>query len=432
MDQELTIPERRRTAGRFLRVWVGSLVVAAVVVGAVNLLVDPYDVFGMPRIAGFNRLKPETKNHAMLAKTFQVDRGHPLTVLIGSSPVYIGLDAAAASWPAVMQPVYNYGIPGAYETSTNLRTLQEAISTGGVRNAVVFLDFQDFFSPEDPDPVLLEAERRFRLRPDGTPNPDRRLQRATDMFLSLGTMGALLDSVATVALQRGSDVLDLAPDGSANEADFINAARDDGMYDLFAQKDTFEAERARKVAPIMAGWVGALPGIDVVAGIIALARAHDVKLTLVIAPHHVDALEFYWRAGLWPRVEQLKRELAAVAADPAEGLGSEVVLWDFLDYSAFNSEPVPPAGDRHTATRWFWEPTHFKKRLGDIMVERMSGQDAPLYGATLSPGNVDERNARVRADRRALVCERRDAVLTSFKAPPGDECAVAEKPRGRS
>jgi hypothetical protein len=164
--------------------------------------------------------------------------------------------------------------------------------------------------------------------------------------------------------------------------------------------------------------------MDAVAAIIAFARAHDVKLTLVIAPHHVDALELYWRAGLWPRVEQLKTELAALAGTQ----DGAVTLWDFLDYSAFNTEPVPWAGDRRTPTSWYWEPTQFKKQLGEVMIQRMFGSDAPPFGIMLTPDNVAGRNARIRARRRAVVCERRSPVLTTLEAPAGDGCAQAEAP----
>ena len=74
------------------------------------------------------------------------------------------------------------------------------------------------------DPTLLEAERRFRFRPDGAPNPGSRLQRAHDMFLSIATMDALLDSLTTVALQQQPGAPNLAADGSGTEADFISAA----------------------------------------------------------------------------------------------------------------------------------------------------------------------------------------------------------------
>lgn len=408
----------------FLQMWVGSLLGLGILALAVNLCVDPYDVFGTPRIAGISRSKPITKNHAMLAKTNQVARFRPVTVVIGSSPVHIGIDASASVWPEAMGPVFNYGIPGVYETSTSLRILQEAVATGRVHSAVVFLDFQNFFSPENPDPMLQEADRRFRLLPNGQPNPDARMQRADDMFLALGTMGALIDSLTTVALQGRSNVLDLAPDGSGSEADFIDAARNDGMHDLFAQKDANEAERAGKLAAIMAGWRGPLPDLDAVAAIVAFARAHDVKLILAIAPHHVDALELYWRAGLWPRVEQLKTELTTLVA----AQGGAVTLWDFLDYSSFNTEAVPRAGDRRTPTSWFWEPTHFKKQLGEVMTQRMFGNDAPEFGAILTPDSVTARNAKIRAHRQMFVCEQTHPVLKALETATADGCGNLNPP----
>jgi hypothetical protein len=199
---------------------------------------------------------------------------------------------------------------------------------------------------------MSEDDRRYHLLPDGKPNPYRRLQVANDMFLSLATMGSLTDSLKTIVFQRDPTLLNLAPDGSSNEADFRNAFLADGMHVLFAQKEDYEVERAARLQRTMAGWHGALPNLDTVRAIVALVRANHVKLTLVITPHHADALEIYWRMGLWPRIEQLKAELAAVAAEAGGG----VPLWDFLNYDPFNTEGVPAAGDRHTPTVWYWEP----------------------------------------------------------------------------
>lgn len=413
----------------FVLKWAVSLIGLALAVVALNLLADPYDVFGTPRIAGISMLKPGPKNHALLAKTYQVARAHPVTVLIGSSSTHIGIDASAPEWPDAMRPVYNYGIPGGYATSMSLRTLQEAVADGGVKNAVVFLDFQNFFVPEQTGPGLSEDDRRYRLTPSGATNPDRPLQVANDMFLSVATMGALIDSLKTIAGQRDSNLLNLSPDGSSTESDFINAARADGMYDLFAQKDAFEVERVARLKEVMAGWRGPLPNLDVVAAIIDFAKAHRVKLTLVITPHHGDALEIYWRNGLWTRVEQLKAELAGLVA----AKGSDVVLWDFMDYSHFNVETVPVAGDRRTPTSWFWEPTHFKKQLGDVMIQRMFGQNAPPFGRILTPETVLPENAQIRQSRMIRICEHQTAaLLTALTSPLADGCAFAANRGGRT
>ena len=404
----------------FLRSWAGALTVLALLVVTLNLLVDPYDVFGTPRLDHISALKPGAKNHALLAKTYQVARARPVTVLIGSSSTHIGIDAAVSAWPASMQPVYNYGIPGGVTASTGLSTLREALGEGRVEYAVVLLDFQSFFAPEQSGGALSEDQRRFHLLDDAAPNPHRRLQVASDMFLSVATMGALIDSVKTIVGQTDPGLLDLAPNGSSTEADFVGAAAADGMHDLFAQKDDFEVARANGLQLVMAGWRGGLPNLDVIRKIIALAHQHGVKLTLVITPHHADALEVYWRVGLWPRVEQLKAELAGITA---EG-GDEVALWDFMDYSAFTTETVPAAGDRRTQTQWFWEPTHFKKRLGAIVIGNMFGQGAPPFGFKLTPATVAARNSAVRAQRGAVVCVAGVRLLTSVTVPVPDDCAA--------
>jgi hypothetical protein len=228
--------------GRFIRIWLASLAFLAVLVGGINLLVDPYDVFGTPRMAGISLLKPAAKNHGMLTKTYQVARAHPVTVLIGSSSTHIGIDSADPAWPPAMRPVYNYGLPGTY-TSDSLNTLRETLVLGGVRYAFVSLDFQNFFIAEHPAAAISEAARRFHTADDGAPNPYRWRQIGSDIFLSLATMGAFADSISTIAEQSRSVGLNLAPNGSSNEAEFINAARTDGTHELFAQKQPTEAER---------------------------------------------------------------------------------------------------------------------------------------------------------------------------------------------
>nr|WP_294557530.1 hypothetical protein [uncultured Rhodopila sp.] len=386
---------------RFIRIWLASLAALAALVAGINLLVDPYDLFGTPRIPGISLLKPAAKNHAMLAKTYQIARAHPVTVLIGSSSTHIGLDSDDPAWPPVMRPVYNYGIPGT-STTDSLDTLREALVPGGAGYAFVSLDFQNFLVPENAGEAISESGRRFHTLAGGAGNPYRPHQILSDIFLSLATMGALADSLYTIAEQSGSVTLNLAPNGSSNEAEFIRAARSDGMHDLFAQKQAAETERAKYLKGAGAEWTDSRPNLDIVARIIALAADRDVKLTLFLVPHHAGVLELYWRSGLWPRIEQLKTELADLVASQGKG----VVLWDFLEYGSFTAEPVPDAADRRSATQWFWEPNHFKKQLGGIMIKRMLGEDAPEFGVVLTPGSVAARNRDVRAQRQAAMCAR--------------------------
>jgi len=402
---------------RFVLIWCAALLVVLALVAGLNLAVDPYDVFGSPRHAGFNLIKPGAKNHTALAKTYQVERYHPATVILGTSRAYIGLNADSPAWPAAMRPVYNSAIP-AYQVTANVyRTLQEVQATGQLKHALIVLDFQGFLLP---DPVLArdDDQRRLLRLDDGTPNPDRARQTFDDAFLALFTMGALLDSIDTLLSQGagpGSDrVLNLMPDGTASEADFANAARADGMYELFSQKAELETDRSTAVAATMANWHGPMPNLATLDQILRFAQAHGIAVTLALAPSHANTLEAYWTRGVWPRIEQLKLELATLAAKYQRPGSPPVTFWDFLDYSQYTTEPVPPPGDRRTQTRWFWEPTHFKKALGEMILRRMFDPNEPSpsdLGAALTPDTVAAHNAAIRAQRQAYACR--------AAAPPG-------------
>jgi hypothetical protein len=387
-------------AARYCLIWLGSLAGVMLLVAAVNFTIDPYEIFGSKRIAGIDVYKPAAKNHMMLAKTYQVSRVRPVTVLVGASNVLIGLDASSRSWPTSMRPVYNFGVPGT-GIPAHFGTMLEAYHAGRLKYVIAVIDFEEFLSPDGPNAELSEAERRFSLREDGTRNPERRWQVVEDSALALFTLGALEDSVFTVAGQYDRPALDLRPDGSSTEAEFARAARWDGYHALFAQKEISIRDMARNAQKRSADWRGPLPNLDELARLLAFCRAHHIAVTLVLAPVHADALEIYRQAGLWPRIEQWKLELTALAARMVD---DPIPVWDFVEYDRYVTEPVPGPDDHRSATSWFWEPHHFKKTLGELIIRRLFGGGPSDFGTTLTASNVALRNTVVRGQQRAYRC----------------------------
>jgi hypothetical protein len=369
-------------------------------IAVVNFMIDPYEVFGSKRIAGIDLYKPAAKNHMMLAKTYQVSRVRPVTVVVGASKVLIGLDANSRSWPAPMRPVYNFGVPGTGIRS-NFETVQEAYHAGRLKYVIAVIDFEDFLSPDELDAWQSEAERRFSLREDGRRNPDRPWQVLADSALALFTLGALEDSVFTVANQYVRPALDLRRDGSSTEAEFASAARWDGYHVLFAQKEMSIWDTVRNAKKKLADWRGPLPNMDELAKMLAFCRAHHIAVTLVLAPVHADALDIYWSAGLWPRVEQWKLELTELADRMAD---DPIPVWDFMEYDHYATEPVPGPGDRESVTSWYWEPHHFKKSLGELIIRRLLVGGPLDFGTTLAASNVARRNTVVRGQQLAYHC----------------------------
>src|ERR1051326_7149091 len=392
---------------RFLTIWAVALVAVLVFVAAMNVAVNPYDRFAWHRIPHVNVLKPAIKNYASLTKLYQIERARPVTAVLGTSRAYLGIDSASPAWPESYQPVYNYGLPGTTMGRSLMRELREAWSTGNLRHAVAFLDFPAFFAPDPP--VNGDADQlRLMFLDNGAPNPGQRLQRIQDTFLSMFTLAALRDSVVTVMSQSGGNtVLDLRPDGTSTDADFANAARAEGMNAVFAQKDAYDLSRIHVFQSVLADWKGPMPNMGIIRDMIRFCREHDVTLTLILASSHVDALEIYRRAGLWPRIEQIKVDLASLVAEANSGI---ITAWDFLDYAPYATEKLPPPNDKITPIHWFWEPVHFKRALGEVMLQRVFHGAPADFGAPLTEATVEARNVAVREQQRdfagwRLACE---------------------------
>jgi hypothetical protein len=260
---------------------------------------------------------------------------------------------------------------------------------------------------------------------DGQPSPDRQAQYLNDAFLSVMTMGALVDSAKTVMARKGGDtVLNLRPDGTATAADFIDVARAEGMNALFTQKDEYDLSRIAGFKQVFSNWHGPMPNIGIVRDMIAFCLEHNVTLTLILGSSHVDQLEIYRQAGLWPYIEQLKVDLTKLVADAHS---DTITAWDFVEYAPYTTEKVPPPGDRVTRLRWFWEPVHFQRALGEIMLQRVFDGTPADFGAPLTMATVDARNQLVRDQQRSfigwrLACEaNRQAQCT----PPDERATEA-------
>src|ERR1700722_20903284 len=284
---------------RFLWVWAMTLLVLLALVAGLNAVINPYEVFAWQRIPGLNGYKPGTRNHVALAKAYQVERARPVTVILGTSRAYLAMDAASPVWPEADRPVYNYGTMGVNMSEVLFRELRQAWGTGRLRHAVAILDVPGFLPP---DPPLGHGpdQRRLIFLDDGAPNPDRKAQYLNDAFLSVLTMGALVDSVRTVlARNGGATVLNLRPEGAAPAADLLDVARAEGMNALFTQKDEYDLSQVGAFKRVLADWHGPMPNMGILRDMIAFCLRHDVTLTLVLGSSHVDQMEIYRKAGLW-------------------------------------------------------------------------------------------------------------------------------------
>jgi len=343
---------------RFIAIWLAVTLATLALIAGFNAAVDPYLVTGAPRIAGFNAAKPEADTHTALAKSHLFPRRQWRGLILGDSKADIGLDPHDPAWPADARPAFNHGLPG-IGLETILDLLRQDLAAAPINRVLILIDIQTLLAP--PLPAL----------PGDLPPPPAALpfasQDINDLLLATLSMDALHASLVTIAAQGRTAIADLADDGATGEGGLQAEVAATGERALFAAKDAELTIRfARLTAYLRDHPDAGAHRLDLIAAMIAICRAHGAALSLVVAPYHADYLTIVTRAGLWPRILAAKSALARLAAS-----SPGVRLFDFLGDDHFSTDPVPPPGDRTTQTIWFWEPTHFKKRLGARLLARL-------------------------------------------------------------
>lgn len=396
------------SATRFLRQFATAAVLIAGVSAAVNVLVDPYLVFGTPRLAGFNAVKPGAETHEWMMKAYQSSRVQPGTVILGSSRSDIGFDPASTAWPSATQPVYNLSVVGS-RISHNLHYLQHLLANEPARQEpktlVVGLDFESFlYKPRPPGapppgPAPDETGGRLAVMPDGTPNTGRTLQQWKDRATATLSLDALRDSTLTLLANRASSQPDIEPNGHLSEGRFRQWLQQDGMAAMFEQKNAGTVRNFNQPRHRLRDDQGAVSSLQPIRQLIDLAHARQMRVMLLVQPSHATRMELMAAMGYWPAFEDWKTALTELVASE-QAAGADVSLWDFGGYEAWVTEPVPADGDKAVRLRWFWDPVHYTAALGDVMIQRMlEAPGAPPFGALLRPDSLQQRLEQVRIDR---------------------------------
>jgi len=388
----------------YLRMW---LLTALLVIGAIttiNLVVDPYGVYGLIRIEGFNSVKVRAQQRGWLSKSHNLARVGPRSLILGNSRAEVGFDPSHPGWPADGRPAYNYALPGV-GLSASLDQLDYALRTAPIRTVVLGLDFRDFTF--DASRVKPQTRKEpVHNADDGQPREwVRRMGDLADTLLSLGALG---DSMRTVLGQRNRFATRITELGFNPLLDYIPIAREIGYRAIFDQKNS-EYARAftREGKDVFVPGSQESPEFDTLRAFLARCRKAGVRLHIVVYPYHAHIQELFRSAGLWNSFEDWKRKVTQIVNDDAAAAGpaSQFPLWDFSGYSPFATEEVAAPGDLRSEMRWYWEGGHFKKELGDLALDKVLGHGDPRrvvegeFGTLLTAANLEAHLASIRAQR---------------------------------
>jgi hypothetical protein len=104
----------------------------------------------------------------------------------------------------------------------------------------------------------------------------------------------------------------------------------------------------------------------------SLAYDKDIDLHFYISPIHARLMYSIDAIGLWEKFESWKRELIAVNRRfSRDHNGHQFPIWDFSDMSEYQRETVPAEGDTESRMQWYWESSHYKSSLGELILDRM-------------------------------------------------------------
>jgi hypothetical protein len=351
---------------------VGVLVGAGQV--ALNMVVDPYgawDTFGVSQ--GSPALKTRTAK-AELLRHFDGE-----TVLIGSSRVRIGYNTDSPLFEGT--PACNMGLD-AMSCEEMLTTLELAVERPKVHRILLFLDFRMF--NRDPDPTRADyLMSRF--------NPQRSmLDYHCDLLLnahsfknSCKNLKAYLQKSPATHSASGYPY----PEYLEFQGHTVTHLADKTLEELAGDRSffrRFEYSRDR---------------LKAVRTFIHRCEERKIELTLAINPVHATLTDALWPLGLWDQYQNWTRDLVTLVERETGGQGT---LWDFTAFNSYTDEPLFGL-DRTAKADWYWEPSHFKSELGEVVLARMLDASSadPNFGVKLTSASVETHLMRLAEDRLA-------------------------------
>jgi hypothetical protein len=377
-------------------IWVGACFAFGAAIFAFNAVMDPYLIFGVPRVTGFNARKPAIDTQETLMKAHDVLRALPRTVLLGSSRVDWGINGKSSVWPQEDRPVYNLALKGRGPYAS-YRYIQHLMSGRHIDLVVVGLDF-DFFLEggfSDPPPSATEFESRLVVGRDGQASAAWTRQYFHDIVQSTLSFDGLIDSVSTLTGNVEGDSSDIVG-GNWDWSFFRKATAQVGAspHVAIGNLSFIRYDNGKRINPLVITYVQA---------ILDLCDAQGTRAILLINPMHADMLEILDRVGQWRAFEDWKRQLLSLTARfPGKDGRSRIPLWDFSSYDHYSTEQIPPSPG---ALHWYWDSSHYTRALGDAVIERILGKGDLQFGVLLDSENLEPHLRAIRIQQLAYRAE---------------------------
>ncbi|MBT6050167.1 MAG: hypothetical protein HOG49_25505, partial [Candidatus Scalindua sp.] len=120
---------------------------------------------------------------------------------------------------------------------------------------------------------------------------------------------------------------------------------------------------------------------------------------------HARQSETIVARGIWNDFEKWKRKLVELNEQVALEQNRELFpIWDFSGYNSYTTESVTENGDKESTMQWYWESSHYKKELGDLVLDRIFNYKHPDrvvnddFGVLLNSDTIEPHLRQIRND----------------------------------
>ena len=372
--------------------WSRYLILLAVVTVAVaggmtalNYIADPYGIHHYGQAGDWTKSRPSIRLLERLHKAHAIRDAKADTLLLGNSRVIVGLDPQHPSLP---QPAYNLGL-GAANIYECQRYLQHAIHLHPPKLVIVAIDKGMFHAAAAPEGDFDEA--RLSVFANGQPNTSWQRVDVPDTLFSLN---AVLASATTLAA-RGPRVT------------YAHGLRDEALMRpyLSTAKVLVENERwkamSRKFEMLDAS--GQNAQFAAFRTILRVCAGAGIDVRVFTNPLHAGMLEIEYGDGR--DFEAWLRQVAAVVAEESATNRREIPFWNFYGYNSITTEPFPDKSQPRSTLQNYWEISHYRKPIGDLVLSRVMGHSDPRldampdFGHRVTAETVGQDLQRIAAER---------------------------------
>jgi hypothetical protein len=353
-------------------------------IGAFNYWADPAGIYHYGKSWDWIKSRPEILDMELIHKAQAIKSAQADVLILGSSRSAEGLDPLG---PDVPPHAYNLAIPqgGLYEA---WRYLQHACAVHTPQTVVLGVEYAGFW-PDRPM-ALSFSDSRLLVTPDGRPTPALVCDFA-DLTSTLYSFSAARLSWNTLKAPKDSN-MKFEAGYEANAPLVIN------RFDL-----------ASNVLQATKYWVsylrpgpfrdaaGEAPQMNSYRRIIALCAEKHIRL--IVLTHPVNAVLLDKFTEDWNSYRDWMKTLAtALAAQPE----AKAELWDFTGYNSISTEPLPAPTDKYSHMHYYWEGSHYRKVVGDMVLRKVfTGKGPAAFGQRVDTANVDQDLQRLRAEKQA-------------------------------